>query len=322
MALARRAPRSRADLVGRRRGTSGSRQRGRKPALPRRGELAEDDDEDEDFDDDDGSAAPADVSGLRSAHGLRVTALPAGLGASAFDRGQVRQVNAEELFDVQQQSEFFVSLGQHEQAIGVLREHIAANPGTSALVYLDLLGVLHLLGRHDEYAAVAREFGQKFNAQVPDFEGFSAQGRSLEDYPDALARIMESWPSQGTAELIEELVFRKPGSPDESFELPAYQELLLLYAVARDLSEYTGAWAVPVAVPAPSTVLRRDSGAPDHRETAPMPYLPEGPAPVEPRPAQEPASVAPADPHVIDFDPSIPDIDPGDLRPRHLGIKR
>ncbi len=326
-----------------------------RPVLPRRGELLEEEDE---ADDEAGSAARADVSGLRSAQGLRVTALPAGLGASAFDRGQVRQVNAEELFDVQQQSEFFVSLGQHEQAIGVLREHIAANPGTSALAYLDLLGVLHLLGRRDDYAALAREFGHKFNAQVPDFENYSAEGRSLEHYRDALARIMERWPSQGTAELIEEFVFRKPDSHDESFDLPAYQELLLLYAVARDLSEYAGPWAVPVHVPAaPSAVRQRDSGAyvRSHQETAPTPCLTEAPeaasaaqpvpsramlpleldlaeldrtafetlpAPIESPPAQKPGPGPSDDPHVIDFDPSDPATDRGALRPRHLGVKR
>jgi pilus assembly protein FimV len=166
---------------------------------------------------------------------------------------------------------------------------------------------------------------------------------------------MEKWPSQGTADLIEAFVFRKPGSPDESFDLPAYQELLLLYAVARDLSEYTGPWALPVPVPASSIARRHDSGAPVHQEAAPMPYLPEGQdaasagqpaparnmpplemdlaeldrtafetlrAPIEPRPEQKTVSMDPDDPHVIDFDPSVPDTEQGDLRLRHLGVKR
>ncbi|MFZ9511443.1 MAG: hypothetical protein ACO27H_10740, partial [Burkholderiaceae bacterium] len=36
----------------------------------------------------------------------------------------VRSVSAEELMDIQQQADFFVSLGQHDQAIDVLRTHI------------------------------------------------------------------------------------------------------------------------------------------------------------------------------------------------------
>ena len=45
-------------------------------------------------------------------------------------------------------------------------------------------------------------------------------------------------------------------------------------------------------------------------------------APIEPRPEQKPLSRDSDDPHVIDFDPSVPDTEQGDLRPRHLGVKR
>ena len=321
-----------------------------KPALPRHGELVDDDEDDEE----DSPAAPADVSGLRSAaQGLRVTALPAGVGASAFHQPQqVRPVNAEELLDVQQQSDFFVSLGQHEQAIGVLREHIAANPDTSAMAYLDLLAVLHSLGRREDYAAVARDFTQGFNVDVPAFDNFTSGGRGLAHYREALQRIVAKWPSQGTDELIEEFVFRKPGTPEESFDLPAYQELLMLYAVARDLGEHEGPWAIPT----PVRESPPEAVAPAHPEnvyqpTSPMPYLPEGEtsarpsaeiapleldladldrtafetlrAPIEPAPAQNKQPAAPSvDPHVIDFDPFDPATNHGDLRPRHLGVKR
>lgn len=327
-----------------------------KPALPRHGELADDDD-----DDDDAGASPAataDVSGLRSAaQGLRVTALPAGVGASAFQGAPVRQVNAEQLFDVQQQSEFFLSLGQHEQAIGVLREHIAVSPATSAMAYLDLLNVLKSLGRRTDYAAVAREFGHGFGVAVPDFDHFTGGDRGLEHYPDVLLHIVDKWPSQGTADLIEAFVFRKPGSAEDSFDLPAYQDLLLLYAVARELGEYAGPWLVPQQVSvAPPVAAPAVQAEHTYQPTAPMPYLPSvasdevaAPAereqdvspleldlsdldrtafetlraPIEPSlTASRPPAAPSVDPHVIDFDPFDPDTNQGELRPRHLGVKR
>ena len=326
-----------------------------KPALPRHGELADDD---EDDDDEAAPATPADVSGLRSAaQGLRVTALPAGVGASAFQGAAVRPVSVEQLFDVQQQSEFFLSLGQHEQAVGVLREHIAASPGTSAMAYLDLLSLLKSLDRRTDYAAVAREFGHGFNVAVPDFEHFTGGDRGLEHYPDALLHIVEKWPSQGTADLIEAFVFRKPGSMEEGFDLPAYQDMLMLHAVARDLIDYAGPWTAPVevAATAPAAVL---PGLAEHtyQQTAPMPYLPSAAAddgvqaarpehgvpplemdlsdldrtafetlraPIEPvPPASRPPATPSVDPHVIDFDPFDAETNPGELRPRHLGVKR
>jgi tetratricopeptide (TPR) repeat protein len=147
-----------------------------------------------------------------------------------------RLVNTEELFDVQQQSDFFLSLGQHDQAIAVLREHIAANPGTSALAYLDLLRIFHSLEREDDYTRLAEDFERVFNADVPSFAHFTDTGKGLEHYRGALARIEALWPAPGTLALIEELVFRKPGhSDDGAFDLAAYQELLLLYSVAKEV---------------------------------------------------------------------------------------
>lgn len=158
-----------------------------------------------------------------------------------------RYVNTEELFDVQQQSDFFVSLGQHDQAIAVLSEHIADNPETSALAYLDLLRIFHALDRRDDYARVGLEFERAFNASVPDFEHFSEVGRGLEHYGATLARIEAQWPRPGTLALIEELVFRKPGTRgDESFDLAAYRELLLLYSVAKEVIDPDSAPPTPV----------------------------------------------------------------------------
>lgn len=159
-----------------------------------------------------------------------------------------RHVNTEELFDVQQQSDFFVSLGQHDQAIAVLSEHIADNPETSALAYLDLLRIYHSLDRREDYARVASEFERAFNAEVPVFEHFAEVGNGLEHYRDALARIEAQWPGPGTLGLIEELVFRKPGArgSDESFDLAAYRELLLLYSVAKEVIDPHSAPPTPV----------------------------------------------------------------------------
>jgi len=163
------------------------------------------------------------------------------------DSTPARYVNTEELFDVQQQSDFFVSLGQHDQAIAVLSEHIADNPETSALAYLDLLRIYHSLDRRDDYARVGREFERAFNAQVPVFEQFAEVGNGLEHYRATLARIEAQWPQPSTLGLIEELVFRKPGTRgDESFDLAAYRELLLLYSVAKEVIDPDSAPPTPV----------------------------------------------------------------------------
>ena len=147
--------------------------------------------------------------------------------------GMPRIVNAEELFDVQQQADFFVSLGDFDKAIEVLRHHIADNVETSALAYLDLFDLYHQLGRKTDYETLSEEFNRTFNAQVPAFASYQAATQGLESYTAALSRIVSLWPTPKVLEVIEESIFRKPDSRSEVFSLAAYRELLLLHAIAK-----------------------------------------------------------------------------------------
>lgn len=146
-----------------------------------------------------------------------------------------RAVKAEELFDVQQQADFFVSLGQHEQAIEVLRNHISDNVQTSALVYLDLFDLYHQLKRREDYEALRKEFNDRFNSKIPAFGLYDEMSPGLEAYQTALTRIEALWPSRKVLEVIEESMFRQPDAGEEAFNLEAYRELLILYAVAREI---------------------------------------------------------------------------------------
>ena len=158
----------------------------------------------------------------------------------------IRAVKAEELFDAQQQADFFVSIGQHEQAIELLRSHIAENLETSALVYLDLFNLYHQLKRHAEYDALRVNFNQRFNTQIPTFEEYTDKNLGLEAYQHALSRIEALWPSPKVLEVIEESLFRKPDTKAEAFNLEAYRELLMLYSVAKEIISPESTAQVPV----------------------------------------------------------------------------
>ena len=143
-------------------------------------------------------------------------------------------VNPEELFDIQQQAEFFISVGEHQQAIEVLKNHIAEHRETSPLAYLELLQLYHTLSRVDEFAQLRAQFMQSFNAQVPEFSGFHRTGRMLYHYTDALADIEAAWTSPEVLGLLEKLLFRRTGAEAvEPFDLAAYDDLLLLLSIAQ-----------------------------------------------------------------------------------------
>jgi hypothetical protein len=147
-----------------------------------------------------------------------------------------RPVNAEELFDIQQQADFFMSLGQHEQAIDILQNHISDSVGTSALAYLDLFDIYHKIGLREDFDVLREEFNRVFNAQVPEFDQYGMSSRGLEDYESAIQRIQALWPSSKVLDVIEESIFRMPELDAKPFDLEAYRELMLLYAIAKEVS--------------------------------------------------------------------------------------
>ncbi len=190
-----------------------------------------------------------------------------------------RTVNVEELFDIQQQAEFFVSLGQHEQAIELLRQHIYTNTSTSGIAYLDLLKIYHDLERRGEYEQLREEFNQSFNAKVPPYDQFGKQQRrGLERYPSAIARIEALWKSPRILSILQESIFRRPEAGDaECFDLEAYRELLLLFSIAKEVSGVSSGVTTTGHKPKPSYV---DSQSADH---APDVTEPEVKAPVPKR---------------------------------------
>ena len=152
-------------------------------------------------------------------------------------QGNSRGVNVEELFDIQQQADFFISLGQHEQAIEVLNNHIRENAQTSPLVYLDLLKLYHRQDRRADYEVLTQEFTRLFNVDVPVFDAFQDQTRGLEAYEATLLQIESFWHTATILDIIETSVFREPSRASEALDLEAYRELLLLHSIAKDLSE-------------------------------------------------------------------------------------
>jgi pilus assembly protein FimV len=150
-----------------------------------------------------------------------------------------RRVSPDELFDIRQQAEFFVSLGQTDQAIRVLENHIAENAGSSPVLYLDLLQLFHSLNLKTDFRQYREDFNLLFNSRIPEFALFKQEGRGLEAYPDVLADISVLWSSPQVLQILEACIFHNSwDDKGQAFDLAAFRELLLLYGIA--LSEHEG----------------------------------------------------------------------------------
>jgi pilus assembly protein FimV len=174
--------------------------------------------------------------------------------------GTVRMVGVQELIDVHDKADFFLALGQTDQAIEVLEAHIHDQVETSALAWMDLLELYYKFGKRNDFERLRAEFRQRFAVQVPDFDHFDQPTSSLENYGRALSRIVALWPSQRVLNVIEESIFRKPGLPGaEPFSLEAYRELVLLYHIAKEVAPAEDSISAPLEYKAtdfPSTSLQ------------------------------------------------------------------
>jgi pilus assembly protein FimV len=147
-----------------------------------------------------------------------------------------RDVSIEELIDVDQQAEFFIALGQDHAAIDMLVAHLRNTGGGSPLTYLKLLEIYRRVDDQPAYERTRTRFNQRYNAYAPEWGADLTLGKSLEDYEAVVPRLTQAWPRplDAMAEL-EALLFRK--SRGELFDLPAYRDVLFLYALARDLMD-------------------------------------------------------------------------------------
>lgn len=147
------------------------------------------------------------------------------------------EMAVEELIDLEQQAEFFVVLGQDEAAIELLYSNLDSAGMASPLPYLKLLEIHRRRGEREASERIRERFNRRFNAYAPEWQADPAQGRSLAQYPEVVAHLQRLWPVPAQAmRTLEALLFRRDGV-QETFDLPAYRELLFLYSVARDLSE-------------------------------------------------------------------------------------
>ncbi len=196
-------------------------------------------------------ADPLAGLGLAAAGGDTLQAAVAAEPAWTRTGPPPRPVSVEELIDLEQQAEFFVVLGQDEEAIDLLVSHLRDSGGTSPLPYLKLLEIYRRQGDREAYERTRTRFNQRFNAYAPEWDADMQHGRALEDYPQVMQRLQQAWGSPIDAmAALETLLFRKDGG--ELFELPAYREVLLLYSLARELLDQhpgTGRAEVDVLLP-------------------------------------------------------------------------
>lgn len=168
--------------------------------------------------------------------------------------GTLRAINSQELLDVRQQADFFMTLGQYEDAIQLLESDIKDNGESNPLVYLDLLKILHTLSRKDAFDRYRKEFNILFTGEVPEYVMFNQSGNRLDQYPEVCKEISEAWNTTSALDVIERyLVKSKEGNQHCHFDLEAYRDLLLLHGVAGRIEATSDSVLAPFSASKPNS---------------------------------------------------------------------
>lgn len=188
------------------------------------------------------NAAPSTVSYAPRSAAQSEKAAAEQLASPLFQLSDTEaSVDVSELSQVTDEAQVFVDLGLNDQAIAVLKDHIA-NQSTerpSPAVWLMLFDLLRRADRRADYDALAPQFRSRFNGRMPEWESYSTElalDDGLEAFPHLVARIASDWGSPEVRKFLEEMLYDNRGGSRLGFSLAAYRDLMLLLQIHDDLA--------------------------------------------------------------------------------------
>ncbi|MFZ6658019.1 type IV pilus assembly protein FimV [Undibacterium sp. TJN19] len=170
-------------------------------------------------------------------------------------RGQ--SVKVEEISDVTQEAEFWISVNDPQRAIEILEPLAEVDHPESPVPWLYLLDLYRVTENKEKYDGLRDRFVVFFNANIPEYElDLTAQPvRQLEDFEHLMNKICKLWTSNDILPFLESLLVDDRDGKRMGFELPVYRDILLLISVANELERSGGqkgkGWAPVTKVSAP-----------------------------------------------------------------------
>jgi pilus assembly protein FimV len=172
--------------------------------------------------------------------GISPIAAPGDRDPFADDRENAQlapvQMSVDELLDLEQQVDFFLVLGQDNDAIDALMAVVGGAGCASPIPYLKLLDIYRMQGDQLAFERLGGRFARRFGVAPPNWNLDGLQPRSIEQYPAALEDLSHHWASAPRALAWLEAAIFQSGEMGKVFDLQAYDDLIFLYLVARDLA--------------------------------------------------------------------------------------
>ncbi|MFZ6732354.1 type IV pilus assembly protein FimV [Undibacterium sp. Ji42W] len=150
-----------------------------------------------------------------------------------------QSVKVEEISDVTQEAEFWISVNDPQRAIEILEPLADVDHPESPVPWLYLIDLYRVTANKEKYDILRDRFIVFFNANVPEFEVDPATlpSRHLDDFEHLMNRICTMWSSNDILPFLESLLVDDRDGKRMGFELPVYRDILLLISVANELEK-------------------------------------------------------------------------------------
>jgi hypothetical protein len=146
-------------------------------------------------------------------------------------------VKVEEISDVTQEAEFWISMNDPQRAIEILAAQEQLEHPDSPVPWLFLLDLYRTVNDKQKYDRLRDRFIVFFNANIPEFEAdlSSLPNRHLEDFPHLMQKICDAWNGSNIISYLESLLVDDREGKRAGFDLPVYRDILMLLGIAHEL---------------------------------------------------------------------------------------
>ncbi|MBC3868681.1 type IV pilus assembly protein FimV [Undibacterium oligocarboniphilum] len=174
-----------------------------------------------------------------------------------FFSSRGHSLKVEEISDVTQEAEFWMSVNDPERAIEILEPQADQTQPESPVPWLYLLDLYRMTGNKGKYDALRDRFVVYFNANVPEFEvdPASLTVRHLDDFEHLIQKICGLWQTNDILPFLESLLIDDRDGKRIGFDLPVYRDILLLISIANELDrlksmgEQISGWKAATDIP-------------------------------------------------------------------------
>lgn len=146
-------------------------------------------------------------------------------------------VKVEEISDVTQEAEFWISMNDPLRAIEILQPQERLEHPDSPVPWLFLLDLYRTVKDPVKYNQLRDRFIVHFNANIPEYDAdlTALQFRSLEDFEHLIGRICSLWNTHEIIPFLESLLVDDREGKRAGFDLPVYRDILMLLGIAHEL---------------------------------------------------------------------------------------